>query len=101
VPEAVQIITIDLSYLSLASAAPQLEVLRIADTAELIALVKLAYELALGSLPRDDHLVRQAVLHATTALSAAGWPVCGDVRSPVKGARGAIERLLHARRRRH
>ena len=101
VPEPVQIITIDLSYLSLAGAAAQLEVLRIAETAELIAVVKPAYELALGSLPRDDHLVTQAVLHATTGLSAAGWLVCGDVRSPVKGGRGAIEWLVHARRRRH
>jgi predicted rRNA methylase YqxC with S4 and FtsJ domains len=101
VPEPVQIITIDLSYLSLASGADQLEALRIAETAELIAVVKPAYELALGSLPRDDDLIVRAVLHAAKGLSAAGWSVCGEVRSPVKGGRGAIEWLVHARRRRH
>jgi 23S rRNA (cytidine1920-2'-O)/16S rRNA (cytidine1409-2'-O)-methyltransferase len=98
VPEPVEIITIDLSYLSLARAAPQLKALRTAQTADLVALVKPAYELGLGSLPQDEAVIAQAVRRATTGLSAAGWLVCGAARSPVLGGRGAIEWLVHARR---
>ena len=100
VPEPVEIITIDLSYLSLAGAAPQLETLRISPAADLVALVKPAHELALGSLPRDEHMIARAVQHANAGLSATGWLVCGDIRSPVAGARGAIEWVVHAQRRR-
>jgi 23S rRNA (cytidine1920-2'-O)/16S rRNA (cytidine1409-2'-O)-methyltransferase len=99
VPEPVEILTIDLSYLSLARAAPQLEALCIAEAAQLVALVKPAYELALGSLPEDEHLIAQAVQHAISGLSASGWIVDGDARSPVLGGRGAVEWLVHARRR--
>lgn len=98
VPDPVEIITIDLSYLSLADAAPQLETLPVSPTADLIALVKPAYELGLGSLPRDQRVVARAVRHATAGLSATGWLVRGEIRSPVTGGRGAIEWLVHARR---
>jgi 23S rRNA (cytidine1920-2'-O)/16S rRNA (cytidine1409-2'-O)-methyltransferase len=98
VPEPVQIITLDLSYLSLARAVPQLEALRTAQAVDLVAVVKPAYELGLGRLPVDEDLIAQAVRHATTGLVAAGWLVCGAVRSPVLGGRGAIEWLVHARR---
>ncbi len=40
VPDTIELFTIDISYLSLAAAAPQLDRVRIADRARLIALVK-------------------------------------------------------------
>jgi hypothetical protein len=40
----------------------------------------------------------EAVRRAATALEVAGSDVLGFIRSPVAGARGAIELLVHARR---
>jgi 23S rRNA (cytidine1920-2'-O)/16S rRNA (cytidine1409-2'-O)-methyltransferase len=97
VPDELELVTIDLSYLSIAAAAPQLGALRLAPAADLIALVKPAYELAVGLLPVDDQAIAAAVTHATNGLVAAGWLVNARERSPVRGARGAIEWLIHAR----
>ncbi len=99
VPEPVDVVTIDLSYLSLAAAAPQLEVLDFAPAVDLIALVKPVYELGLATMPEDDRVISAAVRHAADGLEIAGWLVNAAERSPVRGARGAIEWLLHARRR--
>jgi hypothetical protein len=40
----------------------------------------------------------EAVEHATGGLAACGWDVEAATRSPVLGARGAVEWLVHARR---
>ena len=53
VPEPAEVITVDLSYLSLADAIPQLERLAIADDADLVALVKPTFELRLRTPPTD------------------------------------------------
>ena len=99
VPEAVELVTLDLSYLSLADAVPQLAQLSIADDAELIALVKPAFELQLAAPPETPELLAHAVERARTGIERSGWLVVGELRSPVRGARGAVEFLLHARRR--
>lgn len=98
IPDPVEIISMDLSYLAIAAAAPQLEKLQITLAADLIALVKPAYELGLPALPNDDFQHRAAVSHAAKGLSAHGWSVLTAERSPVLGTRGAVEWLLHARR---
>jgi 23S rRNA (cytidine1920-2'-O)/16S rRNA (cytidine1409-2'-O)-methyltransferase len=98
IPEPVELISMDLSYLAVAAAAPQLETLRIAPQADLIALVKPIYELGLPALPFDEGQLRAAVDHAAAGLAAGGWSVVATSRSPVLGTRGAIEWLLHARR---
>jgi 23S rRNA (cytidine1920-2'-O)/16S rRNA (cytidine1409-2'-O)-methyltransferase len=97
--DPVELISIDLSYLAIAAAAPQLEMLRIDPQADLIALVKPIYELGLQALPTDDRQLHAAVDHAADGLAASGWSVAATCRSPVLGARGAIEWLLHAARR--
>jgi 23S rRNA (cytidine1920-2'-O)/16S rRNA (cytidine1409-2'-O)-methyltransferase len=99
VPEQVEVITMDLSYLSVSEAAPQLESLRIADDADLIALVKPMFELALPTPPEDDAELAAAVERATRALEAGRWSVRESTRSPVPGARGSVEFILHASRR--
>lgn len=98
VPDEVELVTVDLSYLAIALAAPQLGALRFAPDAELVALVKPQYELGLEHPPRlrADH--RRAVALAEDGLRAAGWTPLGSIRSPVPGSRGAIEHLVHARR---
>ena len=87
----------DLSYLPVARAAPQLEAVTLARDADLVVLVKPQHELGLGA-PPDDQGVAHAVEHATGGLAACGWDVVAATRSPVLGARGAVEWLVHAQR---
>ncbi len=98
VPDAVELITIDLSYLAIALAAPQLGGLRLALGAELVALVKPMHELGLQHPPRSRADRRRAVAAAEVGLRSAGWTPLGSVPSPVPGSRGAVEHLVHARR---
>ena len=98
VPEAVEVITVDLSYLSLARAAGQLEVLEIAADADLVALVKPMFELGLPQPPTDPVDLKEAVVRARRGVEGAGWAVEDCIESPVRGARGAVELLLHATR---
>jgi 23S rRNA (cytidine1920-2'-O)/16S rRNA (cytidine1409-2'-O)-methyltransferase len=100
VPETVDVVTIDLSYLSIADAVPQLEAIRIGTHADLIALVKPMFELGLPSPPTSEPELEEAVARAVAALERSGWSVRGSMRSPVAGARGAVEHLVHARRSR-
>jgi 23S rRNA (cytidine1920-2'-O)/16S rRNA (cytidine1409-2'-O)-methyltransferase len=98
VPEVVEIIAIDVSYLGVAAVAPQLEALRIDGDADCIALVKPMYELQLARPPADDARLQRAVDAAARGLAATGWHVAGAIRSPELGSRGAVEFLLHASR---
>jgi predicted rRNA methylase YqxC with S4 and FtsJ domains len=56
------------------------------------------FELGLAAPPTDAKDLDAALGRASTALEATGWDVLGSISSPVTGARGAIERLVHARR---
>jgi 23S rRNA (cytidine1920-2'-O)/16S rRNA (cytidine1409-2'-O)-methyltransferase len=96
VTDDVELVTMDLSYLAIALAAPQLGGLRFAPEAELVALVKPQYELGLEHPPRLRADRRRAVAAAEAGLLAAGWTPLGSIRSPVPGSRGAIEHLIHA-----
>ena len=99
IPEAIELVTLDLSYLSLADAVPQLARLSIAGDAELVALVKPAFELGLAALPESPELLARAIERARAGIDRSGWRVVAELESPVRGARGAVEFLLHARRR--
>jgi 23S rRNA (cytidine1920-2'-O)/16S rRNA (cytidine1409-2'-O)-methyltransferase len=98
VPDDIEIVTIDVSYLSLSQAAAQLERVRFAPDAQLIGLVKPMFELRRATAPTDEASVQAAADIAESGVTAAGWIVVGRMRSPVAGARGAPEMLLHARR---
>jgi 23S rRNA (cytidine1920-2'-O)/16S rRNA (cytidine1409-2'-O)-methyltransferase len=100
VPEAVEVITVDLSYLSLARAAPQLEALAITSDADLVALVKPMYELGLGAPPDDPADRAKAVELAVAGIERWGWQLVVAMESPVQGGRGAVEHLIHMERRR-
>ena len=97
IPEAVDVLTVDVSYLSLGSAAAQLDRVRFAAGADLIGLVKPMFELRLGTAPNDPERIAAAGARAAEVVSQAGWVVLGLIPSPVRGARGASEMLLHAR----
>jgi 23S rRNA (cytidine1920-2'-O)/16S rRNA (cytidine1409-2'-O)-methyltransferase len=99
VPEEVDLVTLDLSYLPLADAVPQLGRLALARETELVALVKPAFELRLAAPPASPELLARAVELAWLGIERAGWQVVAQMRSPVTGAHGAVEFFVHARRR--
>lgn len=98
VPDTLDVLTLDLSYLSIARAVPQLEVLDIAPSAVLVALVKPMFELGLAELPEPPRWA-EAVELAARGVDASGWRVRDAVRSPIPGGRGAVEFFLYATRR--
>ena len=98
VPEVIDVITMDLSYLSLASAVPQLDRRAIADDADLVVLVKPMFELGLPALPEESVLLERAVMQAIQGIESGRWKVLAQMESPVRGAGGAIEFFLRARR---
>ncbi|MEO8424757.1 MAG: SAM-dependent methyltransferase [Actinomycetota bacterium] len=91
-------VTMDLSYLSVSGAVPQIETLTFAPDADLIALVKPMFELGLDSPPEDDPSLRRALDLAVAGVERHPWHVVGTMPSPVTGSKGAREWLLHARR---
>ena len=100
VPEPVGVVTVDVSYLSLARAVPQLERVAVAPAADLVALVKPMFELGLPAPPTRRDALDEAVAQAAAGVEAAGWRVLSRIESPERGSRGAIEFFLHARRAR-
>jgi 23S rRNA (cytidine1920-2'-O)/16S rRNA (cytidine1409-2'-O)-methyltransferase len=96
VPDAVEVITIDVSYLSLSAAAAQLGRIRIAPGAVLVGLVKPMFELRAATAPSDRASLDAALAAAIAGVTAAGWTVQGSMDSPVRGSRGARELLLVA-----
>jgi 23S rRNA (cytidine1920-2'-O)/16S rRNA (cytidine1409-2'-O)-methyltransferase len=98
VPEAIDVVTVDVSYLSLSAAVAQLDRVRVAPDADLIGLVKPMFELRLARAPVDAATVQEAGRRAASGIAAAGWAVTALIPSPVLGARGAPELLVHAQR---
>ncbi len=99
VPEPVGLVTMDLSYLSVADALPQLDHAVLAPGARLVALVKPTYELRSPILAADPVRVMRAVALATDALAREGWDVLSTTPSAIRGTRGAVEVFVSARLR--
>ncbi|MEA2404403.1 MAG: rRNA (cytidine1920-2-O)/16S rRNA (cytidine1409-2-O)-methyltransferase [Thermoleophilaceae bacterium] len=98
VPDPVDLVTLDLGYLSLADGVPQLGALNYAPGADLVALVKPMFELRLGEPPDDRATLDEALHRATDGVERAGWHVEESMDSPVRGGGGAAELFLHALR---
>jgi 23S rRNA (cytidine1920-2'-O)/16S rRNA (cytidine1409-2'-O)-methyltransferase len=98
VPDAVDLITMDLSYLPVAEAVRQLQGLDIANGADLVALVKPTFELRRARLASDSAAVRVALSSAADALERHGWAVIAVTLPTVMGAHGAVEGFIHAQR---
>jgi 23S rRNA (cytidine1920-2'-O)/16S rRNA (cytidine1409-2'-O)-methyltransferase len=92
----------DLSFISLLSVAPALAACTTAD-ADLVLLVKPQFEAGKGRVGRGG-IVRDRAIHAEVlrrvagGLADAGLPVVGVVRSPLLGADGNVEFLVHCRK---
>ncbi len=94
IPEPVAVICMDLSYLAIVTALPQLgRVPRSAD-AQLMALVKPTFELGTGRVVDDGEAIGKAVAAATGACVACGWTVHEETVA-VRGRGGAAEVFIH------
>ncbi len=99
VPETVDVITMDLSYLALADAVPQLEAVCIDSHADLLALVKPTFELHRATLASSPADVTAAVDGAVRAVGTSRWVIQELCRAPRTGRKGAPEVFIHAHRR--
>ncbi|MFN2581369.1 MAG: SAM-dependent methyltransferase [Candidatus Dormibacteria bacterium] len=97
VGDVIDVVTIDVSYMALATAVAQLDRIALAPDADLIGLVKPMFELRLASAPSEPAVVDAAAVRAVAGIESAGWSVVAQIHSPVRGSRGAPEVLLHAR----
>lgn len=61
--------------------------------------MKPMYELGLAAPPADEALEDKAVELASDAFDRCGWDRRGAMASPVTGGHGAVEHLVHFRRR--
>jgi 23S rRNA (cytidine1920-2'-O)/16S rRNA (cytidine1409-2'-O)-methyltransferase len=97
VPDPIDVVTVDVSYLALGEAVHQLDQLNIAPGADLVGLVKPMFELRRATAPSDRASLDEALRRAATAVESAGWRVVETMGSPLPGAKGARELFLHGR----
>ncbi|MFV0259694.1 MAG: SAM-dependent methyltransferase, partial [Acidimicrobiales bacterium] len=81
IPDRVDLIVMDLSYLAVADAVGQLETLDIAPDADLIALVKPMYELRRAELPTEPADLERAVAEARAGVDRGRWTTIDVVDS--------------------
>jgi 23S rRNA (cytidine1920-2'-O)/16S rRNA (cytidine1409-2'-O)-methyltransferase len=94
-------VTIDVSFISLALILPPLLAL-VAPNADVVALVKPQFEAGRRDAPKG--IVRDPAVHArvqseiTVKAAAIGWTRLAVTPSPIVGAKGNREFLMHLRR---
>lgn len=98
VPDVIDLVTMDLSYLGLADAIPQLDRIHLGVGAHLVALVKPTFELRRGSIATSDEDIATATRLSVQAMESAGWTVRGRCTAPMTGRRGAREVFLFGSR---
>ena len=100
-PQVPQIITADLSFISLKSVLPALDRV-IEPTGEMLLMVKPQFEVGKEQVGRgvvhDPALRRDAILSVVDAARSLGWLVGGAAESEVHGPSGNREFFLHLRR---
>lgn len=99
VPEPIDLITLDLSFISLTLVLPRLrEFLR--PGGEVLAMVKPQFEVGKGKVGkggvvRDPKLQQEAVAKVAAAAVALGFQVSPAFASPLKGPKGNQEYFLY------
>jgi 23S rRNA (cytidine1920-2'-O)/16S rRNA (cytidine1409-2'-O)-methyltransferase len=103
IPEPVDVVVADVSFISLRLALPAALALATPD-AWVVALIKPQFEVGKGQVGKGG-VVRDPALHqavcddiARWLGDAEGWPVLGIVASPITGPKGNREFLIAARR---
>lgn len=96
------LVVIDVSFIGLAKVLPKvIEVT--ADNADIVALVKPQFEVGprdvgKGGIVRDEAARMRAVSEVSADAEKLGLTVAGRTTSPVKGAKGNVEFLLHLKK---
>jgi 23S rRNA (cytidine1920-2'-O)/16S rRNA (cytidine1409-2'-O)-methyltransferase len=102
--EPVPLVVADLSFISLRSVVPVLCGPLASPGADLVLLVKPQFEAGRTAVSRGKGVVRDPALWrgalegVASALAAAGTGIVGSMASPLTGASGNVEFLLHARK---
>lgn len=99
IPDVVELMTIDVGYLSLRETFPQVERLRIDPEAHLVALVKPTFELRRARLVTSAAEVSGAVRATVEALREHAWTFLASCPAARLGRGGAPEVFVHASRR--
>jgi 23S rRNA (cytidine1920-2'-O)/16S rRNA (cytidine1409-2'-O)-methyltransferase len=102
VPEPIDLMTIDVSFISLRLVAPAV-VPHLRPGSDLVALIKPQFEAPRGSVGkggilRDPALRARAIAERMQDLEALGLEAVGVMDSPLAGAGGNVEALAHLRR---
>ena len=100
-PGLVDIVTIDVSFISLTQVLPQVPPL-LRDGADIVALVKPQFEagredVGRKGIVRDPAVHERVVARVTQAAAGLGLARAGLTPSPITGAEGNVEFLLHLR----
>ena len=98
VSERIDVLSVDLSFIALFDALPQVCDVAFSPGASLLALVKPQFELRLDRLPSGAGDLERSFVIACEGASRAGWAPVAGMRSPVSGTRGAREFFLLASR---
>jgi 23S rRNA (cytidine1920-2'-O)/16S rRNA (cytidine1409-2'-O)-methyltransferase len=97
------VVTADLSFISLTRAVPVLAGELARPGADLVVLVKPQFEAGRSEASKGKGVIRDATVHRRTlgevcdALAAEGALVTGAMPSPITGHAGNVEFLVHAR----
>jgi 23S rRNA (cytidine1920-2'-O)/16S rRNA (cytidine1409-2'-O)-methyltransferase len=103
VPEPVDLVVCDASFIGLAKVLPAAMALA-RPGGRLIALVKPQFEVGpdrvgKGGLVKDPAAREAALAGAVSFVQGQGWEVLATADSPIAGGDGNLEYLLHARKR--
>lgn len=102
VPEDIDIVTIDVSFISLIKVVPNvLKFLK--ENGEIIALIKPQFEVGKGEvgkggIVKDEAKRLKAVDRVRENLEALGLQTIGAMQSPIPGQKGNIEHLIYMKK---
>ena len=101
VPDEISLLVGDLSFISLKLVLPQVRDF-LAPGGDAVLLVKPQFEVGKGrvgkgGIVRDDAARLAALAGVSQAAADAGLPVLATTRSPITGAKGNVEFLVHLR----
>ncbi|MGZ8868452.1 MAG: TlyA family RNA methyltransferase [Thermoanaerobaculia bacterium] len=97
--EPIEFASIDVSFISLKLILPAVQKFL---AGEMVALIKPQFEvgkrdIGKGGIVRDEVKRKEAVDGVVAFTRELGFEVCGLIPSPVKGAEGNVEYLMHGR----
>lgn len=101
VPEELDLVVCDASFISLTKVLPAALALTKAN-AKLVALIKPQFEVGKAEVSRGKGVITEPALHQWSCdtvsawLVEQGWAVHGITESPIKGPKGNTEFLLYA-----